>query len=74
MNLNFESCDVNISLMGKEVIWTDMGLDGACSYSIFNWIKKHLSMLNLAFPKISERVLNHGLPQMKHHHMIRFTF
>lgn len=40
MNLNFESCDVNISLMGKEVIWTDMGLDGACSYSIFNWIKK----------------------------------
>jgi hypothetical protein len=26
--------------MGKDVIWTDISLDGACSYLIFNWIKK----------------------------------
>ncbi len=26
--------------MGKDVIWTDITLDGACSYLIFKWIKK----------------------------------
>lgn len=29
--------------MGKDVIWTDIGLDGACSYLIFKWIKNNAS-------------------------------
>lgn len=29
----------NQALMKNEIIWTDISLDGACSYLVFNWIK-----------------------------------